>query len=77
MGRDRLREAYADLVEEGAAEFFLDDGGNVAAVLLTHVDQHKLADVERAYGEEFDRRLAIREVREREAAKRLEDFILD
>ena len=79
MRVEALQETYADLVAEGAAEFILDDAGKVVAVLLTQVDHQKLAAVDQAYGEELDRRLAEREAKEREAARRLdlEHFILD
>lgn len=67
MKERSLRETYADLVEEGAAHFIYGEAGEVVAVCLTQVDHQKLAAVEEAYSREFDRRVAIREAKEREA----------
>lgn len=72
MGKDRLQEMYAPLVEEGAAEFLYDDTGNVVAVCLTRVDPVKLADVERSYAETFDAIAAKRDRLQREARVELE-----
>lgn len=79
MRVEALREMYAPLVAEGAAEYLYDQAGQVTAVLLTHVDHERLAAVEKAYGEELQQRFVRRDQLEREARSRLdlEHFILD